>query len=154
MIEKIVSGGFTGVEQAALTAACIAGVETGGVAPSHYKIDNGEEPTLIRFGIMPFGTVRESIERNVVESDATLVIVRRNVLRAAPAQVQLATLHGKPHCTVYEGEWDHDSAALWTLASGYKKLYVSGDSHRVSYGIGFYALEYTLRMIDFLRRFA
>lgn len=52
MLTKVISGGQTGVDQAALRAAKAAGLATGGWAPEGWLTEDGPAPWLADFGIL------------------------------------------------------------------------------------------------------
>ena len=51
MIGKIISGGQTGVDQAALRAAKACGIPTGGWAPKGWRTEDGPAPWLADLGL-------------------------------------------------------------------------------------------------------
>lgn len=51
MLRKVISGGQTGVDQAALRAARAAGIPTGGLVPRGWRTDDGAAPWLADFGL-------------------------------------------------------------------------------------------------------
>ncbi len=72
---KIISGGQTGVDRAALEAAKECGLETGGYAPSGYLTENGRDRSLREFGLIDSGAgypTRTAL--NVLNSDITIWI--------------------------------------------------------------------------------
>jgi hypothetical protein len=76
-LEKVISGGQTGVDQAALHAAEQLGIETGGWAPKGWRTLDGPRPTLgSRWGLKEFprGGYKERTWQNVEDSDCTLQI--------------------------------------------------------------------------------
>lgn len=87
LITKLISGGQTGADRAALEAAESLGVETGGWAPRKFITTRGETPELgTRFGLRELteydglavkGSTAQSLilrsRRNVDDSDGTLV---------------------------------------------------------------------------------
>lgn len=89
-VQKVVSGGQTGADRAALEAAEAAGLATGGWAPPHFATSAGMDRELqTRFGLCavsagPSGDSYEGwvarTKKNVEDSDATLVFR----LRASP----------------------------------------------------------------------
>jgi len=69
---KVISGGQTGVDRAALEAARDCGIETGGYAPARYMTDIGVDLTLREFNLMPRGTYAQRTRLNVRAADCTL----------------------------------------------------------------------------------
>ena len=75
MIEKIISGGQTGADQAALDAAIKLGIPHGGWIPKGRLTENGPLPpdkyNLIE---MPTDSYPERTKKNIRESDGTLIL--------------------------------------------------------------------------------
>lgn len=98
-LTKIVSGGQTGVDRAALDAARVAGKPYGGYVPAGRAAEDGRLPDDY-VGMVETGTdVRaERTELNVVSSDAT-IIFSRGPLRDAGSLLtaRLAVSHKRPH---------------------------------------------------------
>jgi len=71
---KIISGGQTGADQAALYAARTCGLSTGGWAPKDYLTLDGLAPWLAGYGLqeMPSRNYVARSIKNVDEADATL----------------------------------------------------------------------------------
>jgi hypothetical protein len=70
---KIISGGQTGADQAALEAAKNMGFETGGYAPKGYLTEKGNDLSLKEFGLVDSGlNYTGRTELNVINSDLTL----------------------------------------------------------------------------------
>lgn len=76
MIRKIISGGRTGVEQAALDVAIKLGISHGGWAARGMRNDEGAIEG--RYGLNEMETVgfRNAMEQNVLQSDGTLLVTR------------------------------------------------------------------------------
>jgi hypothetical protein len=77
MIERIVSGGQTGVDTGALLAGYALDLRTGGWAPKDWMTEYGEQPEFMQLlGLKesPAGYA-SAVERNVRDSDGTLLIV-------------------------------------------------------------------------------
>ena len=70
---KIISGGQTGVDRAALDAALSLGVNCGGWCPSGRLDENGVIPPHYPLEEMPEGGYLERTARNVREADGTIV---------------------------------------------------------------------------------
>ena len=76
VLSKVISGGQTGADLAALVAAQAVGLETGGTAPERYMTENGESPQLGRaYGLVAEGTYSSRTKKNVDDADATLVLL-------------------------------------------------------------------------------
>ncbi len=74
MIKKIISGGQTGVDQAALDAAIACGIEYGGWLPAGRKTENGPLPMRYALVELESESYPARTRRNIVEADATLII--------------------------------------------------------------------------------
>src|SRR4051812_35527826 len=71
---KIVSGGQTGVDRAALDAALSLGIECGGWCPAGRLDENGRIPDRYPLRELPNGGFAERTLQNVIDSDATIII--------------------------------------------------------------------------------
>jgi hypothetical protein len=73
---KVISGGQTGCDQAALRAARACGIETGGWAPKGWLTEEGAAPWLAEYGLVEHesSAYPPRTEANIQDSDATLLI--------------------------------------------------------------------------------
>jgi hypothetical protein len=72
---KVISGGQTGVDRAALDAAMELGLEVGGFCPKGRRAEDGRIPSEYDFLIeMASRNYLVRTERNVVEADGTLIL--------------------------------------------------------------------------------
>ncbi len=104
MIEKVVSGGQTGVDRAALDAAIHAGIGCGGWCPRGRRAEDGVIPERYPLKQTSGPGYVERTRRNVEDSDGTLILAS-----GEPAGGTLATLcHarriGKPALVVDPAE--------------------------------------------------
>jgi len=76
MIRKIISGGQNGAERAALDMAIKFDIRYGGWIPKGRKIGNGFLPDKYQLQEMPTDSYQAAIEKNVLESDGTLIFTR------------------------------------------------------------------------------
>lgn len=74
MIKKIVSGGQTGVDRAALDVAREIGIETGGWCPKGRIAEDGAIAAQYILTETPSAEYAERTEWNVRDSDATLIV--------------------------------------------------------------------------------
>lgn len=79
MIERmtVISGGQTGVDQAALRAAISCGLRTGGYAPKGWLTEDGPAHWLADYGLVecPDPGYAARTHANVLRADATLLLV-------------------------------------------------------------------------------
>ncbi|WP_163337228.1 putative molybdenum carrier protein [Desulfopila sp. IMCC35008] len=73
-IKKIISGGQSGADQAALDAAIAKGCPYGGWLPKGRKTENGPLPLRYIMSEMGSGDYRKRTEKNVLDSDGTLIV--------------------------------------------------------------------------------
>jgi hypothetical protein len=74
MLKKIVSGGQTGVDRAALDAAIRMGIPHGGWIPKGRLTEEGPLPERYKLDELLTDSYPERTEKNVVDSDGTLII--------------------------------------------------------------------------------
>ena len=74
MIKKIISGGQTGVDRAALDAALELGIEVGGWCPKGRLAEDGTVPDKYPLKEMDTNAYPARTEQNVIDSDGTLII--------------------------------------------------------------------------------
>ena len=73
-LQKIISGGQTGVDRAALDAAMAAGLEVGGWCPSGRRAEDGVIADRYPLEETPKRDYRQRTEWNVRDADGTLVL--------------------------------------------------------------------------------
>jgi hypothetical protein len=73
-LERIVSGGQTGADQAALDVAIELSIPHGGWVPKGRKTECGPQPAKYQVKEMPKDSYQERTEQNVIDSDGTLII--------------------------------------------------------------------------------
>ncbi len=98
---KVISGGQTGVDRAALDAAIELGLDYGGSVPKGRKAEDG--PIDEKYGkLTELGSLsyRVRTQRNVADSDATLIIFRGRLSGGTALTARLASTQHKPYLTV------------------------------------------------------
>ena len=93
---KVVSGGQTGVDRAALDAAQAAGLACGGWCPRGRKAEDGEVAASYPLRETPSDDYAERTEWNVRDSDATLVLTRGQPSPGTALTIDLARRLGRP----------------------------------------------------------
>jgi hypothetical protein len=74
MLTKVISGGQTGVDRAALDAALAASFPCGGWCPEDRRAEDGPIAASYPLLAMPGGGYAERTRKNVMDSDGTAVI--------------------------------------------------------------------------------
>lgn len=75
-LRKIVSGGQAGVDRGGLLAAIGLGIDHGGWCPKGRRAEDGEIPSMYQLQETASDGYERRTERNVIDSDATIVITR------------------------------------------------------------------------------
>jgi len=136
MIQKIVSGGQTGVDRAALDAALEIGIPCGGWCPRGRRAEDGTIP--LRYPLQETGskTYDQRTKLNVRDSDATLVLNLGELEGGTAHTVQVAEKLGKPSLIIgLDGAADPGSVAAWLNQQGVQVLNVAGPKESKRAGI-------------------
>lgn len=96
MIQKIVSGGQTGADLGALDAAIRLGIPHGGWIPKGRKTEKGVLPARYKLREMPTSGYPERTERNVVDSDGTVILAHGRLTGGSELTRKMAIQHGRP----------------------------------------------------------
>jgi len=140
---KIVSGGQTGVDRAALDAAIALGWEHGGWCPRGRLAEDGAIPERYRLVETESRQYAARTERNVVDSDATLILSRGPLSGGTELTRQFCRRHGRPHRVVdLEQPGPPVELADWLRRHRVAVLNVAGPRESQSPGIGAAAERY------------
>jgi hypothetical protein len=111
LIEKIVSGGQTGADRAALDFAIEHGIPHGGWCPRGRKAEDGRIDGRYQLKETPSISYVLRTERNVHDSDGTVVFsIAAGLTGGSKRTVELAQKHEKP-CLHLSAKSDGDKAA-------------------------------------------
>lgn len=99
-VQKIVSGGQTGVDRAALDAALALGIEHGGWCPRGRRAEDGRIPAVYQLVETESADYKVRTERNVIESDGTLILARGPLSGGTLLTRIFADERGKPCLTI------------------------------------------------------
>ncbi len=133
MVAKIVSGGQTGVDRAALDVAIRRGIDHGGYCPRGRRAEDGVIPARYALVELESDDYAERTERNVIESDATLVIRRDEPSAGTDVTIALAYTHRRP-LLVCDPRDDVDAARSFLHA--HRVVNVAGPRESEAPGIG------------------
>jgi hypothetical protein len=136
VVEKIVSGGQTGVDRAALDAAMQLGLAHGGWCPRGRKAEDGRIPECYRLSETDSAQYHIRTRKNVHESDATLILCRGPLAGGTELTRQLALQHGRPCLVVDLREPNAAAVKQWLAENSVKTLNVAGPRESQSPGIG------------------
>ena len=93
---KIVSGGQTGADQAALDVAIELGIPHGGWVPKGRKTEAGPLPYRYHVDEMPTESYPERTEQNVIDSDGTLIFTHGELSGGSAYTQDMAKKHARP----------------------------------------------------------
>ena len=96
MITKIVSGGQTGADVAALDAAIELNIPHGGWIPKGRKTEAGPLPDKYQLQEMPTGSYTRRTEQNVIDSDGTAILSYGSLSGGSLKTYNYAKKHNKP----------------------------------------------------------
>jgi hypothetical protein len=96
MIKKIISGGQTGADRAALDVAIVLGIPHGGWIPKGRITEEGPLPEKYPLQEMPTTSYPKRTEQNVIDSDGTLIISHGSLTGGSAYTRKMAMKHGKP----------------------------------------------------------
>jgi hypothetical protein len=95
MIKKIISGGQTGADQAALDAALKLDIPHGGWIPKGRITENGSLSDKYQLHEMPTSSYVDRTEQNVIDSDGTLIVSHGWLTGGSALTRELAMENGK-----------------------------------------------------------
>lgn len=149
MLVKIVSGGQTGVDRAALDAGLASGIAVGGWCPAGRRAEDGMIPKRYPLLELDSPDYAARTEKNVVDSDATLVLNFGVLADGTALTVQLARKHRKPlHVVQLDGEADPGAVAEWLRKLGVKVLNIAGPRESKCPGIHESALLFLRKLLQ------
>jgi putative molybdenum carrier protein len=94
--ERIVSGGQTGVDRAALDAALALGLACGGWCPKGRRAEDGKVPERYPLAETPGDDYEQRTEWNVRDSDGTLILYRGVLTGGSALTARLAERYDRP----------------------------------------------------------
>lgn len=141
---KIISGGQTGVDRAALDAAKALHLDRGGWCPKGRKAEDGPIPAEYPLKETPNAEYKQRTEWNVRDADATLILVRKLPLTGGTAfTADLTKTHKKPCLIVNLKEPNAlEQARKWLKNIQPKILNIAGPRESLDPGIQTQALAY------------
>lgn len=163
MIQKIISGGQTGADRAALDAAIKLDIPHGGWIPKGRKAEDGVIPEKYQMQEMPTPSYPKRTEMNVIDSDGTLIFTHGNLKGGSKLTGEYAEKNSRPCLHIDLSQRTAFVAvtqiADWLTANNIEILNVAGSSagkdskiYNKTYQI--LTSVYTIMLSDLAGRFA
>lgn len=96
MVKKIMSGGQTGADRAALDVALHCGIEHGGSIPKGKRAENGVVHPIYQLDELSTTSYPKRTEKNIMDSDGTLILSHGRLTGGSALTRRLAEQHKKP----------------------------------------------------------
>ncbi len=136
LIERIVSGGQTGVDRAALDVAMALGLPVGGWCPKGRRAEDGVISEAYPLTETPLAEYAQRTAWNVRDTDGTLVLLFNTLSPGTKVTIEEARVQGKAllliDLTAYPKGID---VAGWTVANGIQVLNVAGPRESEAPGV-------------------
>lgn len=134
---RIVSGGQTGVDRAALDVALALGIACGGWCPAGRAAEDGPLPARYPLRETPSADVAERTAWNVRDSDATLVLCIDEPRGGTAFALDEAARLGRPTRVVRLGAApDPEPVRTWLAEHAVERLHVAGPRASEEPGVG------------------
>ena len=104
MIRRLISGGQTGVDRAALDAAIELGIDHGGWCPRGRRAEDGRIDDHYQLNETNSANYAVRTEQNVIDSDATLILYRKPLSGGTKLTKRLAEKHQRDVLLVDMGD--------------------------------------------------
>ena len=138
-VERIVSGGQTGADRGGLDAALELGIPHGGWCPAGRLAEDGTIPERYRLTETDSADFAVRTERNVIDSDGTVLFTYGEPVGGSALTAELASVHDKPLLHLDLEEHGTESAAaqlaVWLAQNDVRVLNVAGSRESQAPGI-------------------
>jgi hypothetical protein len=146
-VTRVVSGGQTGVDRAALDVALALRIPCGGWCPRGRRAEDGVIPARYPLRETPTTRYPQRTEWNVRDSDATLILTRGRPRGGTALTLRLAGQLAHPwHVVDLAAPRDPTVATEWLQAHAVRALNVAGPRESEAPGIHAEAAEF-LRIV-------
>jgi hypothetical protein len=148
MIRKIVSGGQTGVDRAALDVALERNIPCAGWCPLGRRAEDGPLPDRYPLRETESGDYRQRTAWNVRDSDATLILNQGELVGGTALTRECAESCNRPCLVLTLGDADTvDSARQWLAKHGVRVLNIAGPRESKRPGIYRSAVSFLDRLL-------
>lgn len=151
MIEKVLSGGQTGVDRAALDSCLQHHIPCGGWCPLNRRAEDGPIPDRYPLLEAPSTLYQVRTRYNIRDSSGTLLIHGGKLDKGSMLTVNLAIRMGKPLLQVDLNKHANvEEAAAWIRRNHLIVLNVAGPRESFYPGIYRQALEFMNKLVNYL----
>ncbi len=133
---QIISGGQTGVDRAALDAAIVLGIPHRGWCPRGRLAEDGAIDAKYALKETPERDYAVRTEKNVIESDGTLILYRGKMTGGTRLTFKLTQKNKRPCLAIdLESEIDDDALSQWMTQYQINNLNIAGPRESTHPGI-------------------
>lgn len=152
MISKIISGGQTGADRAALIVASEIGIETGGYMPLGFLALDGYHPEFSElYGIKQHSSPKypPRTALNVKESDGTIRFATNFNSPGEKLTLKMIQQYKKPYFDIdLNNPKDFEELKDWILENNIKILNIAGNTELKSPGIQKFVYDYLIKFFS------
>jgi hypothetical protein len=138
VIRKIVSGGQTGVDRAALDVAIFFEIEHGGWCPLGRRAEDGRIPVIYQLKQTRSKQYTARTEKNVIDSDGTCILYRHKTTGGTELTRKLAIRHNRPLICIdldVAKEKEQKELGDWLKTFGIQVINIAGPRESTCPGI-------------------
>lgn len=154
--KKIISGGQTGADRAALDWAMSHGIAHGGWCPKGRLAEDGLLDKQYQLVEIEHGSYRQRTKRNVLDSDGTLILNLGELQGGTLQTVRFADRHNKPYWLVQLEKTfdDHEFAEIanWLLSNEIKTLNIAGPRETKSPNIYIASYKFLTALFSYIQQ--
>jgi len=136
LLERIVSGGQTGVDRAALDTAIALGLEHGGWCPLGRRAEDGAIPDCYQMTETDSVLYAVRTELNIVDSDATLILAAGPLHGGTELTRRFARRYQRPYLVVdLQNDPEPQRVRAWLEQHAIRTLNIAGPRESTAPGI-------------------
>lgn len=148
LVDKIISGGQTGVDRAALDVAIELGINYGGWCPLGRRSEDGVVPEKYILQEAPTANYADRTALNVRDSDATLIIAKLPLRSGTALTQKMADRYRRPSLIVDPHEVvTIPNVIEWLKKHNVKVLNVAGPRESLRHDVGVAATQYLTQLL-------
>lgn len=151
MLEKVLSGGQTGVDRAALDVAIELGVAHGGWCPAGRDADDGVIPDKYQLTETAEQDHTVRTENNVKDADGTLMIYRGELHGGTAYAIEMAKHLNKPVLALnLDQDIDVEEVFDWVQSNNIRIINIGGQRETKNPGIYFQSRKILSKLFNLL----